>query len=378
MSNYLLPTELARFTPDCLPKLLFHCQKISASDITMQTGKPVFAEIYGKLFPVTRRRLSNTEITEILNLIYGPNGSAQILSGVDIDTHYEFHPNREGRYRFRINATGCLVDGHDAIQITFRTIPSIPPKLTELGLEPELLNSLSPSQGIVYVTGSTGSGKSTLLAAIIRDIAERSDCHRKILTYEAPIEFVYDAITMPSAIISQSEIPRHLPSFAAGVRNALRRKPRLILVGEARDPETISASIEAALTGHPLYTTLHSNGVAETLRRLVNSFPRDESQARMIDIIETIRVVIWQQLVPSIEGKRVALREFLIFNDQLRDQLLDSKLENISAVTRRLLQQYGQPMSVDATKKFSAGIISEREYKRLMLTTQGTNPNAER
>ncbi|MES2998489.1 MAG: Dot/Icm type IV secretion system ATPase DotB [Pseudomonadota bacterium] len=370
MSPHHLVNEPVRFTPDYLAQLLIHCQKISASDITLQTGEPIFAEVYGRLFTITRRKLSNTEVSEILNLIYGPNGSAQILSGVDIDTHYEFRPNRNERYRFRVNATGCLVEGHDAIQITFRTIPSTPPKLSELNLEPELIHALAPTQGIVYVTGSTGSGKSTLLAAIIRDLAEKEDSHRKILTYEAPIEFVYDAIDMPSAIVSQSEIPRHLPSFASGVRNALRRKPRLILVGEARDPETIAAAIEAALTGHPVYTTLHSNGVAETLRRLVNSFPADEAHGRMIDIIETIRVVIWQQLVPTLDGRRIALREFLIFDEKLRDQLLDSKLENISATTRRLLKQHGQPMSLDAKRKFDAGLIAEREYKRLMMVAE--------
>ena len=377
MTVHQLKNEPVRFTTAaCLAQLLIHCQKLAASDITLQTGEPVFAEVYGRLLRITQRKLSNTEVAEILNLIYGPNGSAQILSGVDIDTHYEFRPNRNERYRFRVNATGCLVAGHDAIQISFRTIPSTPPKMSDLNLEPQLVDALAPAQGIVYVTGATGSGKTTLLAAIIRDLAEKTESHRKILSYEAPIEFVYDTITMPSAIISQSEIPRHLPSFAAGVRNALRRKPRLILVGEARDPETISASIEAALTGHPVYTTLHSNGVAETLRRLVNSFPADEVKARMIDIIETIRVVIWQQLVPSLDGKRIALREFLIFDEKLRDILLDSKLENISAITRHLLKEYGQPMSLDAKRKFDAGLISERDYKRLILRTELTKQHA--
>ena len=377
MTVHLLKNEPVRFTTAaCLAQLLIHCQKLAASDITLQTGEPVFAEVYGRLLRITQRKLSNTEVAEILNLIYGPNGSAQILSGVDIDTHYEFRPNRNERYRFRVNATGCLVAGHDAIQISFRTIPSTPPKMSDLNLEPQLVDALAPAQGIVYVTGATGSGKTTLLAAIIRDLAEKTERHRKILSYEAPIEFVYDTITMPSAIISQSEIPRHLPRFAAGVRNALRRKPRLILVGEARDPETISASIEAALTGHPVYTTLHSNGVAETLRRLVNSFPADEVKARMIDIIETIRVVIWQQLVPSLDGKRIALREFLIFDEKLRDILLDSKLENISAITRHLLKEYGQPMSLDAKRKFDAGLISERDYKRLILRTELTKQHA--
>src|SRR5207253_9859737 len=125
---------------------------------------------------------------------------------------------------------------------------------------------------------------STLLASIIRHIAENPESHRKILTYESPIEFVYDSVETVSAIVSQSEIPRHLPDFASGVRNALRRKPRLILVGEARDAETISAVIDAALTGHPVYTTLHSNGVADAVRRMISTFPAEERHGRALDI----------------------------------------------------------------------------------------------
>ena len=205
-------------------------------------------------------------------------------------------------------------------------------------LPPDIKEAIAPYQGVVYVTGATGSGKSTLLASIIRHLAENEESNRKILTYEAPIEFVYDGLEMPNSIVSQSEIPRHLPSFAAGVRNALRRKPRLILVGEARDQETMSAVLEAALTGHPVYTTLHSNGVAETMRRLVTTFPADERHGRTIDILETIRLAIWQKLVPTVDGKRVALREYLIFTDEVRDILLDVDLEKITAATRRLLK----------------------------------------
>ena len=181
-----------------------------------------------------------------------------------------------------------------------------------------------------------GSGKSTLLASIIRELVEREDSHRKVLTYEAPIEFVYDMLNKPTAIISQAEIPRHLPSFAAGVRNALRRSPGLILVGESRDTETISASIEAALTGHPVYTTLHSNGVPETIRRLVASFPADERVGRIIDILETVRLVIWQKLVPTVDGKRVALREYLVFDEHVRDELISAPADQIIQRTREL------------------------------------------
>lgn len=363
MNEFLFPQEPIRLTIDNADQILIHCVKHGASDITFQTNEPIIAEIYGKLRKVTRRKLSNTEVGEILNSIYGPNATAVIMSGKDIDTHYEIKPSRTERYRFRINGTGCQVEGHDGIQITARTIPTDPPTLDSMELSQSILDALKPEQGVVYVTGATGSGKSTLLAAIIRDITEDAESHRKVLTYEAPIEFVFDNVEKISSVVSQSEIPRHLPSFAAGVRNALRRKPRLILVGEARDPETISAVMEAAMTGHPVYTTLHSNSVAETIRRLVISFPPEERQGRTIDIIETVRLVISQRLVPTVDGKRVALREYLVFDETVRDILLETDVLNITNTVRKLVREKGRTIVADAHEKFSAGIISERLYR---------------
>lgn len=374
--SYQLPQEALRFTKDEMDKMLVYCHQIQASDITLQTNEHVIAEVYGKLHRLTRRRLTNTEIGDMLNYIYGPNGTTQILSGKDVDTHYEVRPSRTERYRYRVNGTGCQVEGHDAIQMTLRTIPSDPPSLESMHLPPAILQAIAPQEGVVYVTGATGSGKSTLLAAIIRHIAEGEDSHRKILTYESPIEFVYDSIERPSCVISQSEIPRHLPDFAAGVRNALRRKPRLILVGEARDTETIASVMEAAITGHPVYTTLHSNGVSEVMRRLVNTFPADERHGRTIDIIETVRLIIWQKLVPTVDGKRTPLREYLVFDETIRDRLLNASVENITAETRKLLKQYGQPMIVEAQHQFEAGIISERDYRVIAASSANADKDA--
>ncbi len=368
MDEFLFPQEPVRLTIDSTNDILIHCVKLGASDITFQTGEPVLAEIFGRLKKVTRRRLSNTEVGEVLNSMYGPNATTIIMSGKDIDTHYEIRPNRTDRYRFRINGTGCQVEGHDGMQITARTIPTDPPKLDSMQLPSALIDAITPEQGVVYVTGATGSGKSTLLASIIRSITEDAESHRKILTYEAPIEFVFDNVEKISSVVSQSEIPRHLPSFAFGVRNALRRKPRLILVGEARDPETIAAVMEAAMTGHPVYTTLHSNSVAETMRRLVITFPPEERQGRTIDIIETVRVVISQRLVPTVDGKRVALREYMIFDEKIRDILLETDILNLTNVVRKLVRQHGQTMETDAEAKFKEGVISDRQYR--LITEQ--------
>ncbi|KTD64389.1 Dot/Icm type IV secretion system ATPase DotB [Legionella spiritensis] len=364
--NNLMPDEPTRFTPLFMDKMLEHAESLDASDITIQTGSPIYAEVYGRLLKITNRNLSNTELGDLINSIYGPNATTQLLSGKDIDTHYEFRPNRGVRYRYRVNATSCLVEGHDSIQITLRTIPTTPPKLETMGLPDNIIEAIAPQEGIVFITGATGSGKSTLLASIIRELIETEDSNRKVLTYEAPIEFVYDEIETVSAIVSQSEIPRHLPDFADGVRNALRRKPRLIMVGECRDAETISAALEAALTGHPVYTTLHTSGVAETMRRLVTSFSGEERLGRTIDILETIRLCIWQKLVPTVDEKRVALREYLVFNEEVRDILLEGDPNEVTSTTRKLVRQYGQLMTADAKKKFEEGMISERVYKLIV------------
>lgn len=365
-SEFLYPGEPSRFTPENFDGLLAFATNLNASDVTLQTNEEVVAEVYGRLYKITKRKLTNTEVGDLLNSIYGPNGTTQLLSGQDVDTHYEIRPGRNERYRFRVNGTACQVEGHSAMQLTLRTIPNEPPTLASMNLPENVIANLAPKDGVVYVTGATGSGKTTLLAAVIRELSEDPEGHRKMLTYESPIEFVYDMVQMPTSVISQSEIPRHLPTFAAGVRNALRRKPRLILVGESRDPETIGAVIEAALTGHPVYTTLHSTGVAESIRRLVGSFSQEERQGRTIDIIETMRLIMWQQLVPTVDGKRVPLREFLVFDEEVRDKLLEVNYNEVTSLTRKLLRERGQPMRVDAERVFKEGLISERLYKVLL------------
>ena len=208
------------------------------------------------------------------------------------------------------------------MQVTLRVIPSSPPYLKDMDLDPNLQKALVPTQGIVIVAGATGSGKSTLLAGIMLELLENEN--GKILSYESPIEFVYDSVASERALMSQSEIPLHLPDFPRAVRNALRRKPEYILVGEARDKETISAVIDAALTGHTVYTTVHSNGVADTIRRMVASFPQDERYGRTVDLISMVRAIVWQMLVPTEDGGRYPVREWLIFSPEVREKLFNT------------------------------------------------------
>jgi defect-in-organelle-trafficking protein DotB len=121
--------------------------------------------------------------------------------------------------------------------------------------------------------------------------------------------------------------------------------------------------MEAAMTGHPVYTTLHSNSVAETVRRLVTTFPSDERQGRTVDILETVRLVVSQRLAPTVDGKRIALREFLIFDESVRDSLLDTDFSNITSAVRKMVRERGRPIVEDTREKFEAGLITERQFK---------------
>jgi defect-in-organelle-trafficking protein DotB len=159
-----------------------------------------------------------------------------------------------------------------------------------------------------------------------------------------------------------------LPSFAAGVRNALRRKPNIILVGEARDRETVTAAIEAGQTGHLVYSTVHTIGVAATIRRMVSVFEPAERTERAFAMMETLRMVVTQALVPKVGGGRIGLREFLVFDENVREILLDLPIEKWTTETQRLLLRYGQTMEQTATKAFKAKLIDRRTY---LLLTKG-------
>jgi len=364
----LWPNEPMRMTEDKLDDLLTWCTQQKSSDTTLQSDRPVYIEVDGALFPITRRPLDSADMANILTKIYGADALAQLASGRDLDLSYEVRVDRDKRIRFRVNITAVMSKGRDSVQITLRSLPSIPPSLKDLGIEQRIIDNWAPRQGLVLVTGPTGSGKSTLLAAGCRNLIEREEGCGKMLTYEAPIEYVYDAIVGPRSLVAQSEIPRHLPSFAAGVRNALRRKPNIILVGEARDRETVSAAIEAGQTGHLVFSTVHTIGVAATIRRMVSVFEPAERTERAFAMMETLRMVVTQALVPKEGGGRLGLREFLVFDENVREILLSLPVERWTSETQRLLQRYGQTMEQTATKAFKADMINRRTY---LLLTKG-------
>lgn len=365
------PDEPGRFTQDHVDPFLLWSVKKNSSDVTFQSDRPVYHEIDGILYPATFRVLDAADMQVILHKIYGPEAQARLASGTDLDLSYEVRPDRYTRIRFRVNITAILSKGRDASQVTMRVLPNEPPTMKDLNIEPDIVDHWAPRQGIVIITGPTGSGKTTLLAAGCRMLLERPHGCGKMLTYESPIEYVYDVIKSPRSLVAQTEIPRHLPDFARGVRNSLRRKPEVILVGEARDRETISAAIEAAQTGHAVYTTTHTIGVASTVQRMVSTFGPEERSERAYALMETIRMICTQALVPKIGGGRMGIREWMKFPDEVREKLLDMNYSEWVGTLHRILPNYGQSMSASAKIAFEKGLIDRRWYLLLAASTGG-------
>lgn len=365
------PQEPDRFTEEDVDPLLLWCVKQGSSDISIQSDRPVYNDISGTLYPGTYKLIDASDMAVFLTKIYGPEALARLASGTDLDVSYEIRPDRYSRVRFRTNITAILSKGRDAVQITMRVLPSEPPTMKDLKIEQAIIEAWAPRQGMVVITGATGSGKSTLLAAGNRMLMERPHGCGKMVTYEAPIEFVYDSINSPRSLVSQTEIPRHLPNFEAGVRNALRRKPEIILVGEARDRETISAAIEAAQTGHAVYTTTHTLGVANTIQRMLSSFDMKEREERAIALMETLRLVVTQALAPKIGGGRVGVREWMKFPDDVREKLMDIHFTEWPNEIQRMVPQYGQTMARSAEIYFENREIDRRQYILLSSATGG-------
>lgn len=347
-----------RYERDSLDELLKMAPSVGASDILLVSESPVRAYLKGRWETVGCRPLKTFELADILNAIDMSNASSRVSSGEARNFAYEVSLGIRGsRARFRVNATGTRRSGDRDIKIVFRTIPDTPPSLDSMNLPAALRKSLYPLDGLVAVAGATGSGKSTLLAATLREKLERGGCH--IATAEAPIEFVYDKVeTRETGIIVQSEIPTHHPSFGKAVEEMLRQKPDVILVGESRDAETISNTVLACQTGHAAYTTVHTNGVAETIGRMAEAFPGPERDAASANLLSTSRVIVHQRLVRLADGSgRTPIREWLVFDRDVKNALQSESWTRWPFLIEKMLREREQSAASDAKRLFEAGLI---------------------
>lgn len=373
------------FGIDQFDEMLRWASAHKASDVTLQPDIPAMADIGGQIVPITSKPLNSAEIESVVRYVYGENGPAEVMGGGDLDPSHEIRIRGLGMLRYRVNVTGGRMVGGKGMQMTIRSLPSSPVQIEVLGIEKEILANFRPEQGLIFVTGPTGSGKSTLLSSGIRMLVERPDGNEKVLEYSAPIEYVYDDVVMPSSLIHQTHAGRDLRPrgaeagdeqsvFAYCIRNALRRKPTIIVVGEARDKATIEAAVMAGLTGHLVFTTMHTIGVGETLRRAVMPFPDDSRRSMAVDIMESLRMIVTQLLLPRVGGGKVGCREFMVFGRDIREEFLKEDVDRWPRLARRLLSEeraIGRTMAAAALELLAKGLIDEATYERVAARGKG-------
>ncbi len=347
-----------------LDSILTWAYRLGASRVHFQTGARVTITVHGRNRRSTAATLDEAEIAQIANHLYGADGTARLQGGSDFDTAYEIPISRTERLRFRLNATPSQTSRREGANVVLRPIPDMPPPLEAQLVEAGILDAFRPREGMVIVSGATGSGKSTLIAGMT--VAKLLDPagHYNILEGAAPVEFLLDRVKSPFSTICQSEIPRNLPSFEAFIRGCMRREPTDIIVGECRDSTTMGAAIQAAISGHVLTTTIHANDVALTMQRIASLCPPAERENLISAVAQSLRLVINQRLAPSTNGKRTALREYLVFDAQLRTRYLETDPNSWPSLTRRAVEDQGQSYRKAIAIALEQGRISEEVAAR--------------
>ena len=374
------------FPVDGLDAFLLWAARRGASDISFQTGAPALIEIDGRLARATRATLDGVALGALCARLFDATGDGILRGGRAIDCSHAVAEARGVFRRFRCNLAPVQAGGGFAVNITLRVLPGAPPSFEELGIEDEIVEAWDLRRGLTLVTGVPGSGKSTLLAAGTRRLLERGA--GRIQSYEAPIEFVFDHIEADGALMSSSEIPRHFQSFADGLRSSLRRRPAAVIVGEARDRETVEAVVRAADYGIAVYSTAHTVGVAATVRRLLAEFPSGERAERGAALIDVMNLAVTQVLASNPSGAnaagsergeseraksegsksegggRTALREWLVFDDRLKAELLELPQTVWPARIEAALARTGNTLAAAAGRAFAEGRIGPDVHRR--------------
>jgi twitching motility protein PilT len=289
----------------------------SSSDLHFISGDPPRVRIHGALQLLREEKLTIEFVKEAVYEIMSGSLQRDFEKNDAVDFAYEI-PDVS---RFRVNVMRHL----NGIGAVMRAIPSKALTLDELDMPAAVRNMCKQTQGMILVTGKTGSGKSTTLAAMIDDINKRVKGH--ILTVEDPIEFVHKR---KSCLISQREVGLHTDDFAAALHSALREDPDVILVGELRDLETISAAVTAAEMGILVMGTLHTNGAGQTVDRIVNTFPADKQNHIRTMLSTSLRGVISQQLLPTQDKPgRVAALEIMVNTSAVANIIRQGKLDQL-------------------------------------------------
>jgi len=301
------------------------------SDIHLAVGVPPMLRLHGDLVPIKFRDLRDTELESYISEILLPSQSEHFARGQDLDFSYV---SADGG-RFRVN----VFRKDTGIGATFRAIPSDIPTLASLGLPPIVTKLCDYHQGMILVTGSTGTGKSTTLAAMI-DLLNTTR-RLNIISLEDPIEFVHRS---KMSQVIQRELGTHIPSFAEGVRAAMREDPDVILVGELRDAETIRMAMTAAETGHLVLGTLHTTSAVKTIDRLIDALPAEEREQTKSFLSQSLLAVVTQILIKTADNRgRRAVVEVMITTKAVAKLIMSDQTHQIPSQLQ-MGREYGMQL----------------------------------
>ncbi|MBI4117844.1 MAG: PilT/PilU family type 4a pilus ATPase [Parcubacteria group bacterium] len=291
-----------------------------ASDVHLISGMKPFVRIQGRLRELSDHDiLSNRVIRELAFGMISKDAKVNFFQDKELDFSYQTHD----KTRFRVN----LYWEKGNIAVAARLIPAEIPTMEKIGM-PDIIHRLLEFQsGLILVTGPTGHGKSTSLASMIQNVNENFASH--IVTLEDPVEFIYTPV---KSIISQRELRSDMNSFKEGLKHALRQDPNVILVGEMRDPDTIATTITLAETGHLVFATLHTHSAAQTIDRIIDSFPPHQQNQISLQLSLTLQAIVSQRLLPKVGGGRVAIREILINTPAVSNLIRENKIPQINTI----------------------------------------------
>ena len=336
-----------------IESLLEECVRTKASDLHLQVGLPPILRIDGALQPIGGYGALDEVTVERLVFSTLEEDQKQILIK-DKEFDYSFSFGDLGR--FRVNAfheKGNLAGA-------FRLIPNEIKSIADLGMPSVVTSFADYPRGLVLVTGPTGSGKSTTLAALVDKINREKACH--IITIEDPIEFTHKS---RRSVVVQREVHYDTYSFSAALRSALREDPDVVLIGEMRDLETISAAITIAETGHLVFATLHTNSASQSIDRMIDVFPPHQQPQVRSQLSNILMAICAQRLVPAIGGGRVVAAEIMIANPAVRSVIREGKTHQLDTIIQTGADQGMQTMDRTLVKLIQTGVITydvAREY----------------
>ena len=348
ITNVSIMNEDAR-----IESLLEECVKTKASDLHLQVGLPPILRIDGALQPVAGYKEMDEATVERLVFATLEDDQKQILIK-DKEFDYSFSFGDLGR--FRVNAF------HEKgnIAAAFRLIPNEIQSISELGMPPIVESFAEYPRGLVLVTGPTGSGKSTTLAGLVDKINREKASH--IITIEDPIEFTHKS---HRSVVVQREVHYDTYSFSAALRSALRQDPDVVLIGEMRDLETISAAITIAETGHLVFATLHTNSAAQSIDRMIDVFPPHQQPQVRSQLSNILMAICAQRLVPAIGGGRVVAAEIMVANPAVSSVIREGKTHQLDTIIQTGADQGMQTMDRTLVKLVQSGQVTydtAREY----------------